>query len=374
MKSGTFKYPGAALIGRKRTDISDCSNLDIQGFLAAQDGLTAVDFSYRQLGPGRSAWVLEDEGIPIASGGMTEIPQQGADLMPRTAVCVVVVGGARGEFQVETPSPGTHWAFTVKAAKALKDEKFPGHVAPQFLFRMAQSENLLPYVLGDHCAPIALPAERDASDAWQILDNYEIRRRGYLQTARRFRDINTKLSVVGNHKTLQERIDERGKLTKQTFVDNGFLLLVGAGGKHICATCIPVSDAADLIIDQTLYWQHIASEDTAWFYVGMLNSHAMTEAITPFNPRGEFGERHIHTLPYRLMPAFDETNKDHETISRLARSVARRAEVMIKKNDYLNDPSRRLSIRRSRLRTALRMTSDFQELEYHCASQLGVSR
>ena len=375
VRSGTFKYPGAALIGRKRADAASCRNQDVKGFIAAPDGLIAVDFSFRQLRSGRSAWVLEEEGEPVAAGGMTEIPQQGADLMPRTAVCVIDLGGAgdESERRVETPGPGTAWAFTVSEAKNLKGEKFPGHLAPQFLFRMAQSKNLLPYVFGDHCAPVALPAARDASGAWRIFDDDEIRRGGYLQTARRFKTINARLSVASNHKTLQERIDERGKLTKQTFGADGYLLLSGAGGKHICAACIPVSDAADLVIDQTLYWQHFASKDAAWFYVGMLNSHAMTEAIAPFNPRGEFGPRHVHTLPYRLMPAFDATNEDHETISRLAQRVAGIAETMVRTNDYLNDPSRRLNIRRSRLRDALQAAPDVQKLEYLCAWQLGVS-
>ena len=149
----------------------------------------------------------------------------------------------------------------------MKDERFPGHVAPQFIYRMAQSENLLPYLLGEHCAPVALPTLRDGSGAWEIYDEADIRRMGFTQTARRFRVINDKLTKVGKGKSVQERIDERGKLTKQVLGDSGSLLLAGAGGKHICAAMVPVSDAQDLVIDQTLYWQVVADQDEAWFRI-----------------------------------------------------------------------------------------------------------
>ena len=40
----------------------------------------------------------------------------------------------------------------------------------------------------------------------------------------------------------------------------------------------------------------------------LLNREAITEAIRPFNPQGEFGARHLHTLPHRVIPPFDPMN------------------------------------------------------------------
>ena len=104
------------------------------------------------------------------------------------------------------------------------------------------------------------------------------------------------------------------------------------------------------MVDQTLYWKVIESEIEAWFCVGMLNSHALTEAITPFNPKGAFGERHIHALPYRLIPAFDPSNEEHLRIAELAREIAELAGKAVAADPYLRDPSRALTARRSRLR------------------------
>lgn len=370
---GTFKYPGAAVIGHKRDNVAAVKAPPLQGFLAGQDGLATAEFSVRTIGAARTAWVLEKEGLPIASGGMKEVPQQGADLMPRTAICIEVVNQSGAEYRVDTPQRGSSWGFTIKAAKELKDERFQGHVAPRFVYRMAQSENLLPFVLGGHCSPIALPAERDDSSSWQVFDDSRIRRMGYTETARRFQAINAKLKSVGQGKTLQERIDERHKLTRQVFGTEGCLLVAGAGGKYICAACLPVSDASDLVIDQTLYWKVIHSEDETWFCVGMLNSQAMTQAIMPFNPKGAFGERHIHALPYRLMPAFDPSNDDHLRIAVLARATASIARALVAENANLGDPNRALTSRRSKLRSELSKTDEVRELEQLCAAALGTT-
>lgn len=369
---GTFKYPGAAIIGNKRESVAAVKTAPMTGFLASPEGLVQADLSLRAIGAERTAWVLEKEGLPLASGGMKEMPQQGADLMPRTAVCIEIIKQRGTEYQVDTPRQGSPWGFTVKSAKELKGEQFPGHVAPRFIFRIAQSQNLLPFMLGEHCAPVALPAERDG-DFWQVYDETDIRRMGYTETARRFQAINKKLKAVGQGNTLQERIDLRGKLTKQVFGAGGHLILAGAGGKHICAACLPVSDVADLVIDQTLYWKVFQNEDEAWFCTGMLNSQAMTQAIMPFNPKGAFGERHIHALPYHLMPPFDPANDDHLRIAALAREAAAIAQTVVAGDVDLSNPNCALTRRRTRLRVRLSETDQVRELEALCAAALGTT-
>jgi methylase of polypeptide subunit release factors len=370
---GTFKYPGAALIGHKRSGTAKLKDVAITGYLAQRGGLEAVDFSIATIGTKRTAWLLEKQGVPVAAPNAAAMPQQGADLMPRTAVCVEVLDASGPEYRVDTPHQGSPWSFTVKASKELKAERFPGHVSPRFIHRMAQSENLLPFVLGDNRAPIAIPAVRTADGNWRIYDEPEIRKMGFIQTTRRFKAINKKLEAVGQGKSLQARIDERGKLQKQALGKAGFVVLAGAGGKHICAACVPVADALKLVIDQTLYWQVYEDEDEAWYRVGMLNSHAMTEAIMPFNPKGDFGERHVHTLPYRLMPEYHPSNDDHVRIAKLARELSGIVVGFVKADAYLSDAGRSLPVRRGRIRKQLGSTGQYQELEALCASALGTT-
>ena len=372
----TFKYPGAAVIGCKCAHADDLSSTTISGFVASENGLEAVDFSVRTIGSGRTAWILEKGGLPATSSGLVDLPQQGADLMPRTCVCIDILNdGNNGgdEIRVNTPDQHSEWGFTVKAAKKLKDERFSGWVAPRFIHHMVQSENLLPFMLGRHCAPIAIPAERSEDGDWVIHDESDIRRMGYIRTARRFERINAKLLKVGKGQTLQQRIDERGKLSKQVFGKEGYLVLTGAGGKYICAAYLPAEDACGCVIDQTVYWQIVNTLAEAYYHVGILNSDALTVAITPFNPKGEFGERHIHTLPYRLMPPFDPLNNEHMRISEIAQYLENESRAIVENDGYLRDPGRALHVRRRKLREQLKDLDEFKELEVLCAALLGTT-
>jgi hypothetical protein len=283
-----------------------------------------------------------------------------------------VLSDSGPEYRVNTPGVGSPWRFTVKAAKELKGERFPGYIEPRFIYRMAQSENLLPFVLGERCTPIAIPAVR-SNGIWTMYEAADIRRMGFVRTARRFDAVNKRLRQAGQGKMLQERIDERGKLRKQVFGDKGQLVVVGAGGKHICAAYLPVDEATDLVIDQTLYWQVINDANEAWYRVGMLNSHALTEAVTPFNPKGAFGERHIHALPYRLIPPYDPSNADQARIAELAQQVAESSRGLVTADAYLRNPERALHVRRSKLRAKLSKMPAFQEIEVLCAGILGTT-
>jgi len=367
---GTFKYPGAALVGHKRANTTGLPQSTFSGFVATDAGLNATGFSVRTIGATRSAWVLETGGGPALAAGGGDLPQQGADLMPRTVVCVDIVQNAGAEYRVDSPTRASAWGFTIKSAKEMATDRFPGHVAPRFIFRMAQSENLLPFVLGVHRAPLALPALRAAGGRWSILDEAEIRRQGFTQTARRFAAINQKLKTVGKGKSLQQRIDERGKLSKQVFGTTGYLILAGAGGKIICAACVPVAQAQDLVVDQTLYWKVVTDADEAWYQVGMLNSVALTNATLAFNPKGDFGERHLHTLPYRMMPAYDASNGDHQKIAAIAKDIAILADGHCTTDPYLSDPAKALTARRRKLRTLLEASPLLAQLETLAQSAL----
>ena len=371
---GTFKYPGAALIGKKADNFGDADNLVGAGAIARPTEIETVDFEIRQIGEMRTAWVLEKNGLPAAAVGGGERSNQGADIMPRRAVCVEILFEAGTEYRVNTPQDGSQCAFAVKQAKKLRRESFPGNVAPRFIHRLAQSLNLLPFVFGQHCAHIAIPAVRDVHGAWQIFSSAEIIRKGFANTVRRFSEIDGKLAEIGDT-ALKDRIDFRRKLTNQNFPENGYLVLSGAGGKHICAACLPVDEEAiaNLVIDQTLYWQHVANEDDAWFRTGFLNSAALTEAILPFNPSGNFGQRHIHTLPYRLMPSFDANNSDHCNIAEKARNIAVDARNIVADDHYIRDPNRALHVRRLRLRGWLAENEDFLTLNRLCGSILGLN-
>jgi hypothetical protein len=250
--------------------------------------------------------------------------------MPRTAVCVDVMERTGTEWKVGTLD---------SAAKAPRQE-VSGFVAPQFLFRMVQSQNLLPFVCAEPFAIIALPA-RDTAAAIG-------------RDARRGSDPRARLpshrhAIRSDRRGARRRIESsaaRGRSTSATNCrDSVFRRIItsltGAGGGISCAACLPVNGHEDIVIDQTVYWRLVASSGEAWYRVGLLNSDAITEAIRPFNPQGEFGERHLHTLPHRVLPVFDPSNEDHRRIASLAEPLDVGVAAIIGADPQIPDRQRR---------------------------------
>nr|WP_145924096.1 hypothetical protein [Halomonas elongata] len=135
---------------------------------------------------------------------------------------------------------------------------------------------------------------------------------------------------------------------------------------------MPVAEATQLVIDQTLYWQVVTEEAEAWFRTGILNSTALTEAILPFNPKGDFGPRHIHTLPYRLIPPYDSANDDHQALVIATRKVSEEAAALAVEDAYIGDPNRSLPVRRRRMREYLLKSDAFLEVNRLSAGILGT--
>lgn len=367
--AGTFRVPGAVMIGVKRESVDHVDRSAPSGADLTEAGLIPDTLELRTLGM-RTAWVLGGTGRSMVEDRASEVWRQGADLMPRTAVCVVVDSHTGAEWQVHTPRRGDDNYFAVRDGKKLLDADFPGRVAPQFLHRMLQSLNLLPFVLDDKSATVALPASRGADGKWEVLELAAIRTLGFRDTARRFGRINEAMQSAGMVQTLQAQINMRNKLSAQVFEDNRYLVVYGAGGAIACAGWLPISTATDIVIDQTLYWNLVTSEEEAWYLVGMLNSDILSIVVRDFNPPGEFGPRHLHTLPARMAPRFDRANPNQMEIARLAAVLAGHAMAIATDDARVSDPSKRIANRRRIVRQRLQNLDEFERLDAFCSAVL----
>ncbi len=208
---GTFKVRASAFIGIKRRTPEEVNREAPSGALASPEGVHRLPFNVRHLGS-RTAWVLGESESRINTE-VDFIPPQGADLMPRSAVCVEILDRRGTEWKVKTPQRSDFGYFAIKDGKKLKGLSFNGSVAPAFIHRMVQSLNLLPFTLDGNFVNIAIPALRNNSGQWEILDEASIRTLGFSQTARRFQRINQAMSNENVVKPLYEKIDERNKLS-----------------------------------------------------------------------------------------------------------------------------------------------------------------
>lgn len=68
------------------------------------------------------------------------------------------------------------------------------------------------------------------------------------------------------------------------------------------------------MIDQTLYWLVVDTEDEARYLTGLFNSPAIDPLVTAFQPQGQRKERHIHSLPKLVTPPFDSSDPLHQEV------------------------------------------------------------
>lgn len=371
VKPGTFKVRSVALIGVKRDSTQHVARSAPAGAVATDAAVQATPLTVRNLGR-RSAWVVGGSTSTVASG-TDDVPPQGADLMPRPAVCITVEDRRGSEWRVRTPNRRDPEFFAVKHAKKLKDQSFGGRIAPCFVHRMVQSLNLLPFTLDGNFVQIGIPARRHSQGQIEIMDAAGIQTAGFNQTARRFQRIDRAMAGADVVKPLHEKIDERRKLSLQVFPQDQYLVLNGAGGGVACAATLSLSEVPDIVVDQTLYWTLVPTSEEAWYRVGMFNTDALTQAIREFNPEGELGPRHLHTLPNRVIPPFDPVNVDHVEVRNLAEKLAALARPLVDADENIADPSTPIASRRRRLRNELKTLAEFAELEDLASAVLGVT-
>jgi hypothetical protein len=368
---GTFKVRSVAMIGVKRASTERVARSAPAGAVATAAAVQATPLTVRNLGR-RSAWVLGGSASAVTSG-TEDVPPQGADLMPRPAVCVKIEDRRGREWRIRTPRRRDAEFFAVKEAKKLQNQSFAGRIAPCFVHRMVQSLNLLPFALDGNYAHIGIPARRDDDGQWEIMDAAAIRTAGFNQTARRFQRIDRAMADADVVKPLHEKIDERRKLSMQIFPPSQYLVLNGAGGGVACAAMLSLAELPDIVVDQTLYWTLVANADEAWYRVGLINTDALTQAIREFNPEGELGPRHLHTLPNRVIPPFDPSNLDHAEVGSLAEQLAALAGPLITADQNVADPSKPIAARRRRLRNELKQLAEFIALEDVASAVLTTS-
>lgn len=370
VEAGTFRVRAVAVIGVKRRRPQDVIPRDPEGALVSQEGIAPRPLSVVRSG-NRTAWLIGESASGVALDA-EDIPIQGADLMPRPAVCVVVADRRGTEWRVRTPQSGDDTQYSVAGAKLLLGATFAGHVAPAFVHRMAQSLNLLPFATDGHFVPIAIPARRNVRGRWEIVNAAEMRTVGLTQTARYFQRVDEALEATVGGKLLADRINERNKLVAQDFEPGQFLVLNGAGGGVVCSAVLAVDRDNDIVIDQTLYWKAVTSRDEAYYRMGLMNSDAITEAVRPLVPEGELGPRHLHTLPNRAIPAFRASDPRHIEIAQLAMNLEQQVMGILRGDPDLDRPSSAIAARRRRVRLALRGLPQYARLESSCRVLLGL--
>lgn len=275
--------------------------------------------------------------------------RQGADLMPRRAVIVDSIGSKTAQvLSIQTSD----------AEKANRDNKPPwnkidlrGTVESSYIFTTLKSDAVLPFVIGNPSHAV-LPV-KVSNGRFAIVSQHELSLSGHIRAKAWFRKVDIELMRLGEKK-LESWIKRKNKLTDQSSKGWRNLVVYGAGGTNICAAVVNTT-ATDFpfINDQTLYAWEAASQDEAWYVCGMLNSQAINNAIKDYQPKGKFGEQHIHKLPLSLIPRFKAQEPKHMALATESKRIANVAKVLVKTDEKYLNAAKSLASRRRMFMSAL---------------------
>ena len=322
----------------------------------------------------RSAWTNKGENadfLDVISTNPWEF-NQGADIMPRTALFhefTQLPNGTWSIKKIENTSE-LYYLLSDSHKDVCRDLEAEGF-SSDYMYDCLISKHLSPFFATEP-AKVIVPAKK-VDGRWRGLSDGDI---ALLNsgTAYVFSEIQAEsgmpLSVL-----FDQKINIRSKLEKQCFALARWLVLSNAGGTNPCAAYIDLNkiDKNRLVIDQTLYWYLAESEEEALYIVGILNSVTLSSAISDFQPQGGFGARHIHTIPYKIIPRFDKNNAAHMEVVSKTKDVI--AEWIVccgddKIGKYLYPNSGSLNSRRRKLQNAIKTLESYEKYEEACSSVL----
>lgn len=235
--------------------------------------------------------------------------KQGADIMPR-CFFFFTINDMTDTVRLSSIKEGEEYSYFRKDQKIGKNISFSANGVPKSLLKSVLISNiLLPFNIGR--LPYAILPIEKRENKWHEISHTTILsfQRSVINLfsniKRTYKEIKGKDDMYGN------TLNMRNKLEQQNLEVGKYLVVYGAGGKNICSAYMYIDNAEQYIIDQTLYWTVVDTEEEAIYLSSILNCPTLNDTITAFQPQGIFGERHVHTLPIEFIPKYDPNNSQH---------------------------------------------------------------
>ena len=323
----------------------------------------------------RSCWANKDDSVVDLINEDAIRVSQGADIFPRTALFHKYTQQANRTWNIEIIEKTSDLYYLISESKKdICNSLTANGFSDEFMYDCFISKHLSPFFVANP-AKVLLPGYKDKG-LWKAIDSGKL---ATINAATKyvFDEISKKTDLELDT-LFNDKIDIYNKLRNQKFSLGKWMVLSNAGGGNPCAAYIMLDnyDREKLIIDQTLYWYIADSENEAIYITGLVNSLSMRKAIEDFQPEGAFGKRHIHTLPFKIMPIFDDTNDAHKKVVETIKAVIEEWREICDSEETilntLNPNSGNLPSRRKKQQSALRKVSSYLEYEKSCSEVLGM--
>lgn len=323
----------------------------------------------------RSCWANKDDSVVDLINEDAIRVSQGADVFPRTALFHKYTQQANKTWDIEIIEKTSDLYYLISESKKdICNSLTANGFSDEFMYDCFISKHLSPFFVANP-AKVLLPGYKDKG-LWKEIDSGKLATMN-AATKYVFDEISgkTDLDLVT---LFNDKIDIYNKLRNQKFSIGEWMVLSNAGGGNPCAAYIDLDkyNREKLIIDQTLYWYIADSEDEAIYITGLVNSISMGKAIEDFQPEGAFGKRHIHTLPFKIMPKYDDANDAHKGVVKMTKAVIEEWREICDSDETisatLKPNSGNLPSRRRKQQSALRKTASYMEYERNCSEVLGM--
>lgn len=373
LPTNTFKNKAVILGGKKSSlknayPVSGRLYVDTEQFEECEYTLNIQGKRSAWTNKGRDADVIDlinDESWPFV---------QGADLFPRTVLFHTYNKNQNGTWSIQKIEKTSELHYLVSDSKKeicslLETEGF----SDEFVYDCLISKHISPFIAAEPAKGL-IPG-RKSNGKWKAISDEEIALMD-VATACVFEEIQRELTLPMNL-YLNDKINIYGKLYKQDFTKWRWLVLSNAGGSNPCAAYIDMNEVNKdkLIIDQTLYWYVTDNEDEAIFVTAMINSEALNDCIKDFQPEGGFGKRHIHTLPYKIIPRYDKDSIAHENVVKSAKKIMKAWNKCCENPNngkYLLPNSGSLNSRRRKQQALIKELFEYEQYRNACNIVMGI--
>lgn len=305
LPADTFKNMSIALFGVKR-DFNETTQYQGRIYLS-KESYTPAMFKVSKASS-KNIWTAEETSDINSSINKYEF-KQGADIMPR-CFFFFTLNNTGETVRISSIKEGEDYSYFRKDQKVGKDLTYNVSGVPKSLLKSVLISNvLLPFNMGKlPCA--VLPIEKN-NNKWQEIGSAKL-----LSFQRSV--INHFNNIKRDYKAIKHKDDMYGntlnmwnKLELQQLQQGKYLVVYGAGGKNICSAYMLIDNPDKYVIDQTLYWAMVDTEEEAIYLSAILNCPTLNDTIAAFQPQGVFGERHVHTLPIDYIPRYNQEDSRH---------------------------------------------------------------
>ena len=332
-------------------------------------GGTPCEYYCTDLG-GRVIWSTSKISAKMATE--TYDSREGADVMDRDLFFYNIQKQSNGKWTIKSMTKGDpEMKYISSDVKKWHDLKIQiSNLDDDYVFSCYLSKHVLPFMVSEP-TKVVLPLKHDGD--WKPLSEEEKVMGGHA--------LNNLIDTLctpeigfKNLETIYDKLNTRNKLTAQNFESGQWLVLIGAGGSKPCAAYVQVTEEMKrkIIIDQTLYWQSVNSEEEALFLTGMINSEALSKTIENLQPKGNLGKRHVHKTYEKFIPKFDNKLESHQKLINVTKKLI--SEIMndpkINRSKLVDPNSTILNKRRKVITDSMKRCNGYVDYENACQAIL----